>query len=964
MKKLFFYASLVCVSLMWSCSKELMVSEDEKPEWLGESIYKELSKADGTKLTGTFNTYLRLIDDLGYSGVLNATGSKTIFPANDDAFNAFFASDNEFGVHSYEELTESQKNQLLYSSMFDNAILTSMLSNISQGDNNVTQGMALKHQSNLSPTYMLETYLNGGVMPKNNPYWKDFATTGINVVSDGNSPMVMHLTREQMLNNYITITGTDCDYSILRGDPIGTERAADNLDVDVFIFKSKVINGDVTCQNGYIHQVDKVIVPPGNIAQVLRNNANTKLFSRIVDYFSIPVFDSEAQQITNNYNNWARNKGLPTLDKIYRVRYFNNSPKNSLTKDENGYNPNCGLLSWDLGENSYCPQGEELVDAGAIFAPTDEAIKKFFCSGGEGAYIMDIYGSDKPNTEENIEENLDSLFNRNPAILRSFVNNFIQSSLIATVPSKFNEIRQASSGEFMYMSLDSIARVVENGNQKYDVVMANNGVVYKLKSMIVPDEYNSVYGPVALYVNNPKNDPNIKTLAIMKWFADDKTTGATPSKFGVDLYYYLMSMKSNFVFFCPNDEALQDASASACVIDPVSLKKDATPRALQFYLHDDYIAGQKVPTRFYGVKIHRFNKDTGVIDPTEMDKEPNLAENYAKFKSQVADFLNYNTLVLNPGEEFGKNHYYLTKHGGAIKLDDYKVTEVGGVTKYEGTVRGGAQIDNNLPAAKIEVGYKESNGWTFSIDNVIQPSITSIHYFMSHNTQFKKFMEICDILENQTVLDFADLSLSRYRVFDDATSLKDQRVVNFFNGYNYTFFAPNDDAIIDAQTTGNLPSVDKTKDIVSQYNGNEGLYTPEEIQKAKDAVRARLNAFRAFVRYHFMNNSVFADNSIKEKKYQSMYSTELGIPANIWIKSENGVLSVVDANSLDSSSEPNWSKAHKIDASASDKLVNKMARDYIFDKDAISVSSFASVHEISTPLYYANKFYAGDDFDN
>ena len=88
MKKLFLCASLVALGLLTSCEKELLVPEGTKPEWLGESIYEELRS--GKHLTGTFNTYLRLVDDLEYDEVLAKTGSKTVFPANDEAFERFF----------------------------------------------------------------------------------------------------------------------------------------------------------------------------------------------------------------------------------------------------------------------------------------------------------------------------------------------------------------------------------------------------------------------------------------------------------------------------------------------------------------------------------------------------------------------------------------------------------------------------------------------------------------------------------------------------------------------------------------------------------------------------------------------------------------------------------------------------------------------------------------------------------
>ena len=92
MKKLILCASLVAMAMLSSCERELLVPEGTKPEWLGESIYEDLRS--GTHLTGTFNTYLRLVDDLEYAEVLTKTGSKTVFPANDEAFDRFFQNGN------------------------------------------------------------------------------------------------------------------------------------------------------------------------------------------------------------------------------------------------------------------------------------------------------------------------------------------------------------------------------------------------------------------------------------------------------------------------------------------------------------------------------------------------------------------------------------------------------------------------------------------------------------------------------------------------------------------------------------------------------------------------------------------------------------------------------------------------------------------------------------------------------
>ena len=97
---------------MTSCiDKDEPVDSDHKPASLGGSIYEELKNPNPDHLTGTFKTYLRLVDDLNYSSTLSRTGSKTVFPANDEAFERFFQS-NKWGVTSYEELSNSQKKLL------------------------------------------------------------------------------------------------------------------------------------------------------------------------------------------------------------------------------------------------------------------------------------------------------------------------------------------------------------------------------------------------------------------------------------------------------------------------------------------------------------------------------------------------------------------------------------------------------------------------------------------------------------------------------------------------------------------------------------------------------------------------------------------------------------------------------------------------------------------------------------
>ncbi len=936
MKKLILCASLVALGMMSSCQKDELVPEGTKPSWLGASIYEELR--NGSHLTGTFNTYLRLVDDLGYAEVLSRTGSKTIFPANDEAFDRFFKS-NPYGVTCYEELSEGMKKQILYSSMLDNAMLAGMLSNVQAGDNNVDRGVAIKHETNISVTDSVTALLNGDQMPANNTYWDGYRQKGIHVVYDATKPMMVHFTREQMLANNITTTGVDSDFGILRGEAVGSSIA--NSDT-AYIFQTRIINQDVTCTNGYVHQVGEVLLPPGNVPQVLRREDNTQLFARIMDYYSAPYYD---ENTTRNYNSWALQNGRPTIDSIFQVRYFTGGRSqggaSNVLDPMNMLVPETNRLKWDPGWNQYYSSTESrlsLADIGAVLVPTDDAIKEYFLPGGGGAYFIDLYGT-LENTEANLPQNLDALYNNGNGILTSFVNNLMQISFIATVPSKFGTITNDGSGDFMGLTKDDIQ--VTDG--KYDVAIASNGVIYKMKSMIAPDEYQSVIGPALTYPD----------MSVMNYFTSDKTSGSTQSVFGADMYYYLMAMKANYLYFIPSDEAMK-----GCYIDPISLGS-ARPRALEFYSHVEPVPGTDRVQTQYGVKIHNYDPETGEISPDIRETVANIVSGgKSDYASQVYDLLNYNTVVLDAGEEI-VNNYYLTKHGGAIYLP--------GQGEVGTTVSGGAQIDNGATPAKIEERWKEKNGWAFRLDNIIQPSITSVNKLLNDNAdRFQSFLDLCAIFDETEVLEWAGISgtaqvgpapQERYIVFSGKGGKCLDLNVNFFNGYNYTFYAPDNEAMQIAYSWG-LPTYEDIHADFDVYSTmDEEAATEEEmaeIKAAKARVLSKLMTLRAFVRYHFQNNSVFADNLVPNTTYQSLYSSELGIPVNINIESNNGILTVTDATG----------QPIQINANDSQKLSNKMVRDYEFDAvgssaKTIAVSSFAVVHQISTPLCFnANKSFA------
>lgn len=955
MKKFIFCVSLVLTGLMTSCvDKYQEVDADSKPSWLGGSIYAELKNPNQERLTGTFSNYLRLIDDLGYAETLNRTGSKTVFPANDEAFERFFKS-NEWGVSSYEQLTTSQKKLLLYSSMLDNALLLGMLPTASNGTAEPAHGEAVKHATNVSVIDTIQHLTRLEDMPQGNPYWTRFADKGIHVVSDNTRPMMVHLTRDYMLQHDIQVQGEESDFAVLTGAPF-TEGTA-------YIFNNRVIRGDVTCQNGYVHQMEDVLVPPGNMAQVLRKHDHTTYFSRILDHYAAPYYDAAT---TRQYNDWAKTQSnVAPIDSIFQVRYMSTRSQggSSLTRDPNGTERSSTfLLNLDPGWNQYYPStvatskvDNSITDIAAFFVPNDEAVKQFFLPGGSGAYLINIYGSKRElgnaviNDEAHLMENLDSLHANKPEVLAAFTRNLLKPRFTQTVPSKFSTVTNDAQ-ESMGLTLEVLDKKADG---KYDISIANNGVVYVINDMFVPAEFSSVMAPASVYP-----DMSVIGWAIKDWKGNDPL--------GLDFHYYLLAMSANYAFFIPENGAFD-----YYYVDPASLGhkneyNETRPDVLHFYY--DTTTSQVRCTRYY------FDMSTG--EPYGIPREAPISQ----VKSQFQDILNYHTLVLKSGERIGQNHYYKTKHGGEVYVED----SIAG-----SRIMSGAQIENPalFPAPQIKETFPENNGFAYRMSRLIQPPHKSVYAVLKENTDFSEFLDVCTGFQSTEIMSWAGISdkvnpttgsseqdvytifTNQYKVgMDNDTKMPIyvQAAIDYnvkmFNTYNYTLFAPDNTAMAQAYNDG-LPKwktinamYEKFIGKMEAYNESKGADDPDYEPDADDkkdmaAAKKMMTQLRDFVRYHFYTSSVYADKTIETGRYQSLYTGSTGVSEEATVSGGDGRITVTDR------------KGHSVtvDAKNSGRLVNKMTRDYWMgngttatdakNATAIYTSSFCAVHQISEPLY-------------
>lgn len=874
---------------------------DEKgnnPEWLGKSIYEELQNPSGTSLQGTFSTYLKLIDDLGYKDVMLKTGSKTVFVANDSAFNKFFES-NSWGVHSYAELTPAMKKQLFYASVLDNAIQTEMLSNVESTGGTLSRGIALKHQTSANAIDTVYHYYMRATLPQNNSYWDQY-TDGIDVVMDNTRPMMVHFTQEQMLNNAITAN----DFSIITG------RAYDG---GTFIFKNKVIAQDITCMNGYLNQTDGVIVPPGNLAQVLRADNDTRWFSRMLDRFCAPYYDA---QTTLNYNDNAQLNGTALKDSIFQWRYFSERSQGAqqLNRDPKGVALSTDqLLVFDPGWNQYYSSyGTMLADMGAMFVPNDKAIKDYFTNPSNGGYnIMKLYAKQPiDNNDDHFAANLDSIPSN---IIRSFVNNLMTPSFVQSVPSKFGTIMDEASDPIGITTSD----ISKTTDGSYDVRIANNGAIYMLDRVVPPISYNIVSTPALLRKE--------RDLGVINWAIQDK------SVLNVNFYAYLRASTANYALFLPSNKAFD-----LYYVDPVSLGANYKngPRVLHFF----YKNASK--DKNISVSAFNYNPDNGEVS------QDSTTFSIGEVSDRLIDILNYHTVSLAQGEHFGSNRFYKTKHGGEIEISGAKVGA---------TVKSGAQINGKIganyimPASEIQEATTDySNGCSFVIDHVIQAPQTSVYGCLRNHSQFSKFMELCLPSELSNLLGrigLNDTEKKQFTVFSNQFDKNatinarydclDQNVA-FFNTYNYTVYAPDNAAMEKAFAQG-LPTWEEVEATLA--DGSED-------SKAK--AKAMAEAIRNFIRYHFQDYSLYADRTIDfgdapvigDNRQYPTSCVNNNVYERLKVKGGSEKLEVTD----------NAGNTIIINANDNSKLVNYMARDYTFYQGQINTSSFAAIHEIATPL--------------
>ena len=500
-RKDFWIALLVGGFVLSSCQKYDL--DEKAPEGWGNSIYSWLDEQ------GNYTNTVRMINDLNYQEVLGKTGSKTLFVADDAAYERFY-NNNPWGAKRYEDLSIAQKKMLLFGNMIDNSIQLSSLSTI-QGKP-LKEGQAMRRFSALSE-YDTIPVLKTQDMP-DNKYWRRHRESGKDMVcmEDGSAvPMLLFL-EAQLSNNRIT----NDDYNFLFNHT--TNRQAGDASVNGI----DVVEDNIRCANGFIHRTGEVVTPLTNMAELIAQKPQISLFNSLLERFCAPYPDSKDLAKTNHYN-YLYNANIDTL---YTKRFFNEKRGVEVAVTPDGASVPAQLM-FDPEWNSYystsnkdASEGNaaEQRDMAVMMVPTDAAMKEYWNTTG------------KP-----LSENYASWNDVPDDVIIKLLNVNMLPSFTSSVPSKFEAILN-DANDPMGVNVADID----------SVWMTCNGAVYLTNKVYSPTAYVSVSFPALINRN----------MKIIDW-------AITQCKYNV----YLNALGSDYSFFIPTNDALIE------YIDPCSYGK-------------------------------------------------------------------------------------------------------------------------------------------------------------------------------------------------------------------------------------------------------------------------------------------------------------------------------------------------------------------------------------------------------
>lgn len=402
---------IVSITLISSgCRKKAFDEYYGRPDSLAQPIYQVL------KAKGKFTNLIACIDKAGYKDILGAAGYWTFFAANDSAFQVFFKAR---GITSVDQLDSGTAQKIVTFALVYNAFPKARLNDYQSNTGWVTNNAFRRRTASYTGFY--DDTTSAGVKVKaigsnrNNSF----------VIGDNNNKYLTYF-----MTGYFTaknLTAADFNYFYPNTTYTGFN-----------IPGGSVLTSDIVAENGYIHEVDKVLLPLQSIDQYLASNSQYSEFKKIFDKYLVSfILNTDA---TNRYKLITGNNDGVYVKTFATGVGFSPNNENFIKFQDNDGQSNCYTL----------------------FAPKNDVLL---------AYIKNV-----------LLENYTSLDAVPMQVILDFINSHMWQS--AVWPSKF-AVTNNALGE---------PSTVNNSTDIFDKQVLSNGFFYGTNKVQEANVFRTVYG--------------------------------------------------------------------------------------------------------------------------------------------------------------------------------------------------------------------------------------------------------------------------------------------------------------------------------------------------------------------------------------------------------------------------------------------------------------------------------------
>ncbi|MFA6588941.1 MAG: hypothetical protein WCS66_01200 [Bacteroidales bacterium] len=481
---------LMALLFLGSCSKNFD-SYYQRPSWLEKNALEVLEEK------GNFSHYLKLVNRTLYSKVLSGSGHYSFFAPNDQAFEAWLLENN---YEKVEDIPLNLATEMVAYSLIYNAY----------------------EAANLGNTWLSSAEWElGSSFRKQTPSYKTIFKEEV----DGQKRWTMHSTGSfneswhnyrylpVFSNNYFTANGLsatdynefyqETDWNPANGNVLGAE----------------ILTPDIYVENGVVHEISQVIVPPVNLDEMISSQANDPakssqgwamfkqlLYHKLSDssyQFFLYSEDVDAQYY---YNKMYPDSAISSVYlKVYNPEHID-VPLNL----EGYYGPGEGITS----ENG----------AYTLFVPDDAAIKSYIDN------TLLKYTDD---------------FNKLPStVLSTFIASHICDGLVW--PSNFKMAKNLVGLEGEFINGKGVLGSDYASSGITSAQFASNGMVYTMDRVVKSGYFESVYGRLLL-------DPSYSYM-----------NQVISANYNTSIYQYLLQssysgyLNENYTLMMPANDLLEN----------------------------------------------------------------------------------------------------------------------------------------------------------------------------------------------------------------------------------------------------------------------------------------------------------------------------------------------------------------------------------------------------------------------